>query len=161
MTEITGYPASDFLGPSPLRSLTDLMHPDDRRRAAEALLATAADGTVVELEDRIRRADGRGRKPLDEDGTQQRLIVALLTLRRAAKEARGTAAEPLVAEAVEHLEEGRDGAVVAEIADEGVGGASPAPGSGLADRIEALGGIFELSSPQAGGTAVRARVPLP
>jgi PAS domain S-box-containing protein len=172
MTAITGYPASDFVGPNPIRSLTELMHPDDRERATEAILMAPADGTIIELEYRIRRADGseawilsRGRKLVDEDGVlwlhgasvdvtakheaeellrrleleqirtaeveasrariveagyearrrlerdlhdgaQQRLIVALLTLRRTAKAARDTAAEPLVAETVAHLEEG-------------------------------------------------------
>jgi PAS domain S-box-containing protein len=308
MTAITGYPASDFVGPNPIRSLTDLMHPDDRDQAAEAILTAPADGTIVEFEYRIRRADrseawilSRGRKLVDEDGAvwlhgasvdvtakheaeelrrrldleqvktaeidasrmriveagyearrrlerdlhdgaQQRLIVALLTLRRAAKEARETAAEALVAETVEHLEGGlaelrrlargihpsalsehglrralealnsnsplsvelsvsserlpqpiesaiyftvvealtnvakyanvsaarvdvavRDGAVAAEIADDGVGGASASAGSGLrglADRIEALGGTFELESTPGHGTVVRASVPL-
>ena len=31
---------------------------------------------------------------------------------------------------------------------------------GLADRIEALGGQFELKSPSGGGTVVRATLPL-
>jgi signal transduction histidine kinase len=57
----------------------------------------------------------------------------------------------------------RDGEVLAEIADDGCGGASAANGSGLrglADRLEAIGGSLELESPPGGGTVVRARVPL-
>jgi len=58
----------------------------------------------------------------------------------------------------------RDGSVVAEIADDGVGGADPAAGSGLrglADRVEALDGRLELDSPAGAGTRVRAIVPVP
>ena len=53
--------------------------------------------------------------------------------------------------------------VVVTIADNGSGGASAAHGSGLrglADRIDALGGRFELESPSGGGTLVRATLPL-
>ncbi len=53
--------------------------------------------------------------------------------------------------------------VVVTIGDNGSGGASAASGSGLrglADRIEALGGRFELESPSGGGTLVRATLPL-
>ena len=56
-----------------------------------------------------------------------------------------------------------DDAVVAEIADDGVGGASAAAGSGLrglTDRLAAAGGTLEVESPEGGGTRVRARVPL-
>src|SRR4051794_2693488 len=53
--------------------------------------------------------------------------------------------------------------VVVAISDNGSGGASMEGGSGLrglADRIEALGGRFELQSPSGGGTVVRATLPL-
>jgi signal transduction histidine kinase len=53
--------------------------------------------------------------------------------------------------------------VVVTIGDNGSGGADAAGGSGLrglADRIEALGGRFELESPAGGGTLVRATLPL-
>jgi signal transduction histidine kinase len=172
------------------------------------------------------------------DGAQERLVIAALTLRRAAAEVRGTTAEPLLAEAVEQLQEGlaelrelgrgiqpyvlsqyglapaleglaaraplpvelrvtrerlqpvveaaiyftvvealanvarhaeatratvtvsRTGdAVVAEIADDGVGGAALTDGStlrSLADRLEVLSGRLELDSPPGEGTRVRA-----
>jgi len=54
-----------------------------------------------------------------------------------------------------------EGTLVAEIADDGVGGAS-ASGSGLrglADRLDALGGTLTVTSPTQGGTLVRATVP--
>jgi signal transduction histidine kinase len=56
-----------------------------------------------------------------------------------------------------------DETVVVEIRDNGSGGANLASGSGirgLADRIEALGGQFELRSPALAGTVVRAELPL-
>jgi signal transduction histidine kinase len=49
-----------------------------------------------------------------------------------------------------------------EIADDGIGGASPTGGSGLrglADRVEALGGRFTISSPPGRGTTLRAEIP--
>jgi signal transduction histidine kinase len=57
----------------------------------------------------------------------------------------------------------RDGArVVVEVADDGVGGADPAAGSGLrglADRVAALDGRLDVLSPPGGGTTVRAVIP--
>ena len=55
-----------------------------------------------------------------------------------------------------------DGRVELEIGDDGKGGADPARGSGLrgmADRVAALGGTFELVSPAGGGTTLRAAIP--
>jgi signal transduction histidine kinase len=56
-----------------------------------------------------------------------------------------------------------DAEVVVEVCDNGSGGASMGRGSGLlglADRIEALGGRLDLTSPSEGGTVVRATLPL-
>ena len=55
-----------------------------------------------------------------------------------------------------------DGHVVVAVADDGVGGADPASGSGLrglADRVAALDGRLEVSSPPGAGTTVRAFIP--
>ena len=52
--------------------------------------------------------------------------------------------------------------LIVEIADDGIGGAATAGGSGLrglADRVEALGGRFTLSSPPGRGTTLRAEIP--
>ena len=52
--------------------------------------------------------------------------------------------------------------VVIEVVDDGVGGASRDGGSGLRglmDRVEALGGRLEVSSPIGLGTRVRAEIP--
>ncbi|HTL41060.1 MAG TPA: GAF domain-containing sensor histidine kinase, partial [Pseudolysinimonas sp.] len=49
------------------------------------------------------------------------------------------------------------------IADDGVGNADPAKGSGLlglTDRVDALGGVFALSSPTAKGTTITATLPV-
>ena len=54
--------------------------------------------------------------------------------------------------------------LVVEIRDDGIGGADPTAGTGLlglADRVAALGGRFQVSSPPAGGTVVTAEMPLP
>jgi signal transduction histidine kinase len=53
--------------------------------------------------------------------------------------------------------------VTVEIADDGNGGATLEPGtglSGLVDRVEALGGELTVSSPRGAGTLVRAELPL-
>jgi PAS domain S-box-containing protein len=50
------------------------------------------------------------------------------------------------------------------VADDGVGGADPAAGSGLsglADRIAALNGTLEVESPPGAGTIIRAEIPFP
>jgi signal transduction histidine kinase len=49
-----------------------------------------------------------------------------------------------------------------EVGDDGVGGTDPDGGSGLsglADRVSALGGTLEISSPSGEGTTIRARIP--
>jgi signal transduction histidine kinase len=57
----------------------------------------------------------------------------------------------------------RDGDdVVAEVVDDGVGGADASGGSGLrglGDRVAALDGRLDVESPSGGGTRVRARIP--
>jgi signal transduction histidine kinase len=57
----------------------------------------------------------------------------------------------------------RNGHAIVEVADDGVGGADPGRGSGLrglADRISALDGTLELSSPEGAGTMLRAEIPV-
>jgi signal transduction histidine kinase len=60
---------------------------------------------------------------------------------------------------------GRDaGWLVVEVQDDGVGGATVAPGgglAGLAGRVEALDGSLVVDSPQGGPTIVRAGIPVP
>jgi signal transduction histidine kinase len=55
------------------------------------------------------------------------------------------------------------GTLVIEVADDGIGGADGAAGSGLNglyDRIEAAEGTLAVASPRGGGTALRACLPL-
>jgi signal transduction histidine kinase len=55
-----------------------------------------------------------------------------------------------------------NGAATVTVADDGVGGANPAAGSGLrglAARVEALGGRLDVDSPPQRGTRIRAEIP--
>jgi signal transduction histidine kinase len=56
----------------------------------------------------------------------------------------------------------RNGVLVVEVNDDGVGGASAGSGSGLRgleDRVEALGGRLTVESPPGGGTRVVGEIP--
>jgi len=56
----------------------------------------------------------------------------------------------------------RNGQVLVEVVDDGIGGADTELGSGLrglADRVEALDGRLRIWSPSGGGTLVRAEIP--
>jgi signal transduction histidine kinase len=51
---------------------------------------------------------------------------------------------------------------VVEVADDGIGGADGAQGTGLrglADRVDALGGRLRVESPPGRGTVVHAEIP--
>jgi PAS domain S-box-containing protein len=64
------------------------------------------------------------------------------------------------AEVTAHVD---DGMLQLTIDDDGVGGADPARGSGLtglADRVAALGGTIEISSPPGRGTSMRVELPV-
>jgi signal transduction histidine kinase len=57
----------------------------------------------------------------------------------------------------------RNGSLLLSIRDDGVGGASPAGGSGLlglTDRVQALGGSIRVSSPPGEGTHITAELPV-
>jgi signal transduction histidine kinase len=93
------------------------------------------------------------------DGLPERIEVAgyyLISecLANSAKYARASQATVAVSRENDH--------VVIEVVDDGVGGASRDEGSGLrglTDRVEALDGKLELSSPAGRGTRVTARIP--
>jgi signal transduction histidine kinase len=58
----------------------------------------------------------------------------------------------------------RDGVLLVEVSDDGVGGADVSHGSGLrglADRVAAVRGTFGVQSPPGGGTRVRVEIPVP
>lgn len=52
--------------------------------------------------------------------------------------------------------------ITVEVSDDGIGGAHPNGNglAGLADRVNALGGTFEVISPRSAGTTLRATIPL-
>jgi signal transduction histidine kinase len=55
-----------------------------------------------------------------------------------------------------------DGRLRIEVTDDGIGGASPAPGSGLeglVDRVDSLGGRIWITSSAGAGTTVLAELP--
>lgn len=72
-----------------------------------------------------------------------------------------------LANAVKHAEATRiglevqrlNGHVVVRVSDDGRGGASLSPESGLADRVAALGGSLRVASPPGRGTVVEAELP--
>ncbi|HTF51145.1 MAG TPA: GAF domain-containing protein [Pseudonocardia sp.] len=74
------------------------------------------------------------------------------------------AAKHANASVVEVDAEASGGALRLRVQDDGVGGADPQQGSGLAglkDRIEALSGTFSVHSPPGGGTTVSCELPVP
>jgi signal transduction histidine kinase len=81
-------------------------------------------------------------------------FVVMEALTNVAKYASATSAEVTIQQI--------NGDLVIEVADDGVGGADPASGTGLlglADRVTALGGRLDVASPPGGGTIVRAELP--
>ncbi len=81
-------------------------------------------------------------------------FVVSEALTNVAKYAQATAASVTV--------HARDGRLLVEVADDGLGGAAPSPGSGLdglRDRIAALDGTLIVDSPPGAGTRVRVELP--
>jgi signal transduction histidine kinase len=79
-----------------------------------------------------------------------------------ASEALTNAAKHSHAREVRVLASCHGGTLTVEVADDGIGGAGTEGGSGLrglADRVEALGGRFTVSSPPGRGTVLRAEIP--
>jgi signal transduction histidine kinase len=76
-------------------------------------------------------------------------------------EALANTAKHASASAVRVSVDQRDGCLRITVSDDGVGGADDRQGSGLrglADRVEALGGTFTVTSPPGGGTIVEATI---
>ncbi|QGG95658.1 sensor histidine kinase [Actinomarinicola tropica] len=92
--------------------------------------------------------------PLDEPVETAAYFVASEALANVAKHAQATRVIMSVRRDGEEL--------VVEVEDDGAGGATVLPGhglSGLADRVEALGGRLDVSSPAGGPTRLVARIP--
>jgi signal transduction histidine kinase len=138
------------LGLAELRELARGIHPTlltDRGldAALHALAARAAVPVTLET-------DGNGRLP--EPVEIAAYFVVSEALQNVAKYARATCATVAV-----HHDAGR---VTVEVADDGVGGADAANGSGLrglADRVGALDGTIAVQSPRGGGTRVHVEIP--
>jgi PAS domain S-box-containing protein len=83
--------------------------------------------------------------------------VAAESLANVAKYAHATSARVEIFES----EDGHE--LVVQVSDDGIGGADPSRGTGLRgleDRVESLDGRLAISSPQDGGTRIRASIPL-
>jgi len=119
-------------------------------RGLPAALAGLADRAPVPVELEATPAE---RLPDAVESASYFVVAEALT--NVAKYARATRATVNVTRA--------DGQVLVEIADDGVGGADPAGGSGLRglqDRVSALGGTLEIDSTPENGTTVRAAIPV-
>jgi signal transduction histidine kinase len=138
------------LGLAELRELARGIHPAVlTERGLEAALAGLAARAPVPV-----RVDSRLGARLPPAVESAAYFVVAEALTNVAKYARASAAEVSVRR--------EDGHVVIAVADDGVGGADAAKGSGLrgiADRVAALDGSVALDSPPGGGTRVRAELP--
>jgi signal transduction histidine kinase len=119
--------------------LDDGLKPALRALALRSALRTTVDATEERFEDRLETAA---------------YFVASEALTNAAKHARASLVELNLTRS--------NGTLVLNVADDGVGGALVADGSGLAgitDRVAALGGSLRVISPHGGGTVVTAELP--
>jgi signal transduction histidine kinase len=114
--------------------------------ALQALVARVPVPVTVETD-----ADGRLPEPVESAA----YFVVSEALANVSKYARATQAKVCVRRA--------GGSLAVEVADDGVGGADAAQGSGLrglADRVAALDGKISLDSPPGRGTRLRAEIPV-
>jgi signal transduction histidine kinase len=97
-------------------------------------------------------ADLNGRLPEQVEAGAYYVIAEALT--NVAKHAQASRATVTIAR--------EDATVALSVRDDGLGGADPERGSGLrglADRVQALGGTFEIESNAGRGTEIRAWIP--
>jgi len=93
-----------------------------------------------------------GRMPLQTEVTAYYVVAEALT--NVARSARAGRAEVVVGR--------RDGGLLIEVRDDGIGGADPSAGSGiegLRDRVRALNGRFSIDSPTGHGTTMEVWLP--
>ena len=132
-----------------LRELARGIHPAVLNHGLEPALQTLAGQATVPTEVSF-AAEGDLPEPVELAA----YFVTSEALANVGKYARATSAEIRVAH--------RDGGLLVEIADDGIGGADASRGSGLrglADRVEALDGRLHVESPPGRGTVVRAELP--
>jgi signal transduction histidine kinase len=150
-TEIAGV-AAELMGViDDLREISRGIHPAILSKAGlrPALRALGRRSAVpVELDVRV---DGRLPEPVEVGA----YYVVSEMLANAAKHAR--------ASMIQVDAETAGGMLRVRVHDDGIGGATPARGSGLLglkDRIEALGGTFSVHSPVGRGTTVSCQLPV-
>jgi signal transduction histidine kinase len=117
-------------------------------------------GLSAALDELCRRAPLPTHLRLELDGRLPNAVESAAYF--AASEALTNAAKHSHGREVRMTASGTGGVLTVEIADDGIGGASTQGGSGLrglADRVEALGGRFTVSSPPGRGTTLRAEIP--
>ena len=113
----------------------------------------------------VRTLVRRSPLPVDLQVTGDRRVPAPVEVAAyyVVSEALTNAAKHAQASVVDVNVEVQDAAVRLWIRDDGVGGADPREGSGLVglrDRVEALGGRIEITSPRGGGTTVLVTIPI-
>jgi signal transduction histidine kinase len=134
-----------------LREISSGIHPAILARGGlERALRVLARRSAVPVELHL-----RAQRPLPEPVEVAAYYVVSEALTNAAKHAHASVVNV-------DLDQ-RDSILQLAIRDDGIGGADPEHGSGLvglSDRIEALGGTLELTSPAGHGTAVLIQVPV-
>ncbi len=89
--ELTGYPASDFLGNSPVRTFASVIHPDDTAHAAKEINERVTSRQPYSIEYRVQNRDGayrdvwaRGKAVYDDQGNAKYLdgFIVDITERR-------------------------------------------------------------------------------
>ena len=131
-----------------LRRLARGLHPRDlARRGLAATLSELADESALNV-----RVEGSASAPPDLEAAAYFVC----------SEALANATKHSDASTVTITLGSREGVLIVEVADDGLGGADPLNGTGLQgleDRVRALGGSLEVVSPPGGGTRVVAVLP--
>ncbi len=148
--QLDGAIAELTAGLAELRELARGIHPAVlTERGLEAALESLAARTPLPVTSTSTLED---RAPAAVETAAYFVVAEALT--NVAKYASASAAEVALSHTGDRL--------VIEVRDDGVGGADPAAGSGLAgiaDRVAALDGKLALDSPPGGGTVLRAEIP--
>jgi Histidine kinase-, DNA gyrase B-, and HSP90-like ATPase len=128
-----------------------VMHVYPGDGTATTIASWSGDGPILPIGTRF---------PLDGDNLAAQVEVGAYYV---VSEALTNAAKHSSASKMDVHARARDGVLALRIDDDGVGGADPARGSGLtglADRVEALGGEIWIASPPGEGTSLRVELPL-
>ena len=156
---------------SPEEAAEHLRHAGEEAKAAGAELRELARGlhpaglAEYGLEPALSALGGRSELPLEVVSLPDRRLpeVVEVSIYYLVSEALSNAVKYAGASRVRVDVAQRSDRVVVEVSDDGCGGADAAAGSGLsglAGRVEALNGTFEVSSPPGEGTRLRAVFPL-